>query len=120
MRNSVRVLSASTLTGDDVTNPTGEDLGTLEDIMIDINSGRVAFAVVSFGGFLGSGDKLFAIPWGALSVDTEEHVLVLNVDRRTLENAPGFERGNWPLTTNGDEEWLVEIYDHYGYPPYWH
>lgn len=119
MRNSVRALSASTLIGDDIRDPAGEDLGKLKDIMIDINSSRIAYAVVTFGGFLGLGNKQFAIPWDALSVDTQARALVLNVDRQILEDAPGFEPNNWPLTTNGDEEWLVEIYDYYGYPPYW-
>lgn len=120
MRSTVRALSASTMIGDDVRNRAGEDLGNVEEIMVDINSGRIAYAVLSFGGFLGLGDKLFAIPWAALGVDTEEHALVLDVDKETLENAPGFDKDNWPQTLNGDDAWLVEVYDYYGYAPYWH
>jgi sporulation protein YlmC with PRC-barrel domain len=67
-----RVLSASTLAGDRVQNSAGEDLGKLNEIMIDIPSGRVAYAVLSFGGFLGMGDKLFALPWRALKLDEDQ------------------------------------------------
>ncbi|MDX1688556.1 MAG: PRC-barrel domain-containing protein [Candidatus Promineifilaceae bacterium] len=119
MHSTVSALSASTLIGDDVRNRHGEDLGNVEEIMLDVNSGRIAYAVLSFGGFLGLGDKYFAIPWAALSVDTEEHALVLDVDKETLESAPGFDKDDWPQTLNGDDAWLVEVYDYYGYPPYW-
>ena len=64
------VLAADTLTGDKVVNRQKEDLGTIEHLMIDVEKGRIAYAVLSFGGFLGMGDKLFAIPWSALAVDT--------------------------------------------------
>ena len=63
------VLSSSTLTGDSVRNPEGEDLGDIKDLMIDTASGNVEYAVLSFGGFLGLGDKLFALPWPALKLD---------------------------------------------------
>src|SRR5262245_56820592 len=68
-----RVMSAGTLTVDGVRNAAGDDLGKIEEIMIDIPSGRVAYAVLSFGGFLGMGNKLFAVPWNALTVDEVEH-----------------------------------------------
>lgn len=111
------VLSAGTLIGDNVRNYEGEDLGKLEEIMIDLDEGRVAYAVLSFGGFLGMGNKLFAIPWEALTVDTENEEIVLNVQKEVLENAPGFDKDNWPKTT--DRQWLVEVYSYYGYDPYW-
>ncbi len=66
----MRVLSASTLTGDRVRNAAGEDLGKVEEIMLDVPGGRIAYAVLSFGGMLGIGDKLFAVPWSALRLDT--------------------------------------------------
>lgn len=111
------VLSAGTLVGDTVRNYEGEDLGKLEEIMIDLDEGRVAYAVLSFGGFLGMGDKLFAIPWEALTVDTENKEIVINVQKEVLEKAPGFDKDHWPKTT--DREWLVGIYNYYGYDPYW-
>src|ERR1700689_5274512 len=85
------VLSASTLAGDSVRNAAGEDLGNIDEIMIDIPSGRVAYAVLSFGGFLGMGDKLFAVPWSALKVDEDEKCFVLDLNKKTLESAPGFD-----------------------------
>ncbi len=110
-------LSATTLIGDGVVNPQGEDLGKVEDIMLDLSSGRVAYAVLSFGGFLGMGDKLFAVPWQAMSIDTNRHVFVLNVDKTKLQNAPGFDKNHWPET--GDRDWLNNVYEYYGFEPYW-
>jgi sporulation protein YlmC with PRC-barrel domain len=110
-------LSATSLIGDGVVNPQGQDLGKVEDIMIDINSGKVAYAVLSFGGFLGLGEKLFAIPWQAMTLDTDRKVFILNVEKDTLEKAPGFDKDNWPQTN--DTDWLTGIYDYYGYKPYW-
>jgi len=112
-----RVLAASTLAGDQVRNSAGEDLGKIEEIMIDIPSGRVAYAVLSFGGFLGIGDKLFAIPWTALTVDEGEHQFILNVDRQTLENATGFDKDNWP--DMGDAAFETAVHEHFGATPYY-
>lgn len=112
-----QALSASSLIGDGVVNPQGEDLGKVDEIMIDINSGRVAYVVLSVGGVLGMGDKLFAIPWDAVTIDTDRQVFVLNVAKQTLEKAPGFDKSNWPQTS--DAEWLTGIYEYYGYKPWW-
>jgi sporulation protein YlmC with PRC-barrel domain len=111
------VLAASTLEGDSVRNAAGEDLGTIDEIMIDIPSGRVAYAVLSFGGFLGMGDKLFAVPWSALKVDEDEKCFVLNVDKRTIEKAPGFDKNNWPDMS--DSTWGTEVFGYYQVKPYW-
>jgi len=116
-RRRRRVLSAGTLAGDRVRNAAGEDLGKVEEIMIDLASGRVAYVVLSFGGFLGIGDKLFAIPWRALRVDEGEHQFVLDVDRKTLESAPGFNKDNWP--DMADPTFGAAIHEHYGHTPYW-
>ncbi len=112
-----RVLAASTLTGDSVRNAAGESLGKIDEIMIDIPSGRIAYAVLSFGGFLGMGDKLFAVPWSALKVDEDEKVFVLNVDRRTIEAAPGFDKNHWPDMS--DTNWGNDISTYYKVRPYW-
>ncbi|HUO29957.1 MAG TPA: PRC-barrel domain-containing protein [Bryobacteraceae bacterium] len=112
-----QVLGASTLKGDAVRNSAGEDLGKVDEIMIDIPTGRVAYAVVSFGGFLRMGNKLFAIPWSALTVDEDDKCFILNVDKRTLETAPGFDKDNWP--DMADTTWRTEVYRHYGATPYW-
>jgi sporulation protein YlmC with PRC-barrel domain len=111
------VLSAATLAGDSVRNAAGEDLGKIDEIMIDIPSGRVAYAVLSFGGFLGMGDKLFAIPWKALKVDEDEKCFILNVDRRTIEQAPGFDKDNWPDMS--DVNFGTQLSAYYKVEPYW-
>jgi sporulation protein YlmC with PRC-barrel domain len=111
------VLSGSSLKGDRVVNYKGEDLGKIEEIMIDLDRGRVAYAVLSFGGFLGLGDKLFAIPWQAITVDTTKKQLVLNVDKELLEKAPGFDKNNWP--DMADLSLGSTLYGYYGYKPYW-
>lgn len=90
------VLSSSTLTGDSVRNLEGEDLGDIKDLMIDTASGNVQYAVLSFGGLLGMGDKLFAVPWKSLRVDTANHCLVLDVPKDRLKDAPGFDKDHWP------------------------
>lgn len=112
-----RVLSASTLAGDRVRNSAGEDLGKIEELMIDVPTGRVAYAVLSFGGFLGMGNKLFAVPWDALTVDEDQHEFILNVDKQKLESAPGFDKDHWP--DMADPAWGTQIYEHYGSEPYW-
>ncbi len=116
-RRRRRVLAASTITGDRVRNPAGDDLGKVEQIMIDIPSGRVAYVVLSFGGLLGIGDKLFAVPWDAMRLDEGEHEFVLDVDRKTLENAPGFDKSAWP--DMADPAFTTTVHRHYGKTPYW-
>ena len=113
----LRTLSSSSIHGTNVKNPQGEDLGSVEDLMIDLQDGRIAYAVLSFGGFLGFGDKLFAVPWSALTVNTEDETLIFNVDKEQLENAPGFDKDNWPKNPNHD--WYKDVYDYYGQVPYW-
>jgi sporulation protein YlmC with PRC-barrel domain len=112
-----RVLAASTLAGDVVKNSAGEDLGKLDEIMIDIPTGRVAYAVLSFGGFLRMGNKLFAVPWDLLTVDEDQKYFVLDVEKSHLENAPGFDKDNWP--DMADRSFGTKIYGYYGRTPYW-
>ncbi len=112
-----RVVAARTLQGESVRNAAGEDLGQIEELMIDVPTGRVAYAVLSFGGFLGIGSKLFAVPWQALKFDRQENQFILNVDRKLLENAPGFDKDNWP--DMADPAFCTNIHNYYGYAPYW-
>lgn len=112
-----RVLAASTLAGDQVQNSAGEDLGKVDEIMIDIPAGKVAYAVLSFGGFLGMGNKLFAVPWSALKLDEDKKHFILDVDKKKLENAPGFDKDNWP--DMADATWGAHIFSYYGAVPYW-
>ena len=106
------LMGATTLVGDDVCNPHGEDVGEIKEIMLDMRNGEVAYAVLSFGGFLGMGEKLFAVPWRALQLDTENKRFVLNVDQDRLKNAPGFHKSNWP--DMADQSWAREIHTYYG------
>ncbi len=118
-----KFLTARTINGDKVINMVGEHLGKIEDLMIDLENGRVAYAVLSFGGFLGLGNKLFAVPWEALSVRPHEHAFALDVSKEILEKAEGFDKDDWPLTceqlATSTREWLANIYTCYGYKPYW-
>ena len=110
---TIHTLSATSLIDTNVVNKQGEDIGELEELMIDLNSGRVSYAVLSFGGFMGMGDKLFAIPWQAFTVDTDEEQLILNVEKETLKNSEGFDKNNWPDFSNPD--WHRRTYAYYGY-----
>jgi sporulation protein YlmC with PRC-barrel domain len=112
-----QLMTASTLEGDKVVNRQGEDLGEIDEIMIDVPRGRIAYAVMSSGGFLGMGDKLFAIPWSALTLDTDNKCFVLDVDKQRLENAPGFDKDHWP--SMADPQFGSQIHTYYGARPYW-
>ncbi|MGF1620696.1 MAG: PRC-barrel domain-containing protein [Rhodomicrobiaceae bacterium] len=91
-----RLMSADTLEDNKVYNNQNESLGEVEEIMINVNDGKVEYAVVEFGGFLGMGTKYFAVPWEAMQLDTKEECFRLNVTKEALENADGFDKDNWP------------------------
>ena len=110
------LMGANTLTGDDVVNHKAEALGDIKEIMLDMRTGKVAYAVMSFGGFLGMGDKLFAVPWTALTLDTVNRRFVLNVEKDHLENAPGFDKDAWPDMT--DAAWVDRLHAYYGTKAY--
>ena len=112
-----KVMSAATLSGYLVRNRDDEDLGCIEELMMNPETGRVAYAILSFGGFLGFGGKLYAVPWSALELDPEERVFLLNADRETLEKAPAFQEENWP--DFGDLDWGSKVHQFYGLRPYW-
>jgi sporulation protein YlmC with PRC-barrel domain len=119
---NVGAYRGSKLIGADVENAQGEDLGDIVDIVIDPQTGRMQYAVLSFGGFLGLGEKYFAIPWEALKRepgqrmgDTERYVL--NMDKERLKNAPGFDKNNWP--NMADRGWAKTVYTFYDVTPYW-
>jgi len=111
------LIRGNTFIGADVQNPQGQNLGDIKDIVIDRVSGRMAYAVVSFGGFLGMGEKLFAVPWGAFSQKADKDTFVLDVDKERLKNAPGFDAHNWPQMAS--REWVTSLYSYYNVPPYW-
>ena len=105
------LMGADTLVGNDVCNQKGEDVGDIKEIMLDMRNGKVGYAVLSFGGFLGMGEKLFAVPWGALTLDTKNKRFVLNVEKDRLKHAPGFEKNKWP--NMADQSWAKGIVPNY-------
>jgi len=111
------IMSADTLEGDSVVNAEGESLGKIDEIMLDVQRGRIAYAVVSTGGLLGFGDKLFAVPWSVLTLDADNKRFVLDVDKKAFENAPGFDKDHWP--SMADTRWASTVHSYYGLRPYW-
>ncbi|WP_296948640.1 PRC-barrel domain-containing protein [uncultured Massilia sp.] len=109
------LMGADTLLGEDVVNASEEDLGDIKEIMLDMQTGQVAYAVLAFGGFLGLGEKLFAVPWQALHLDTANKRFVLNVDKERLKTAPGFDKHAWPDMS--DAQWAGQIHTFYGTDP---
>jgi sporulation protein YlmC with PRC-barrel domain len=122
------VVLASKIIGKTVYNRQYEDLGKIHELVIDAKEGYIAYAVLSFGGFMGMGNKLFAIPWKAFEFVKPEHTLLeiaepgdklmLNVDKEKLKAAPGFDQdAKWP--DFADRTWGKNIYNYYGYATYW-
>ena len=107
-------MGAETLLGNDVYNKDGQDLGDIKEFMIDMATGKVAYAVLSYGGVLGMGDKLFAVPWAALVLDTVNKRFTLNVLKESLKDAPGFDKARWPSMS--DKTWAGGVHRFYGMP----
>lgn len=109
-----RLMGANWPIGENVYNSKGEKLGDIKEVMLDVDNGRVAYAVLSFGGFLGIADKLFAVPWNALTLklETLDQRFLLEVEKERLESAPGFDKDNWPDMAN--EAWSTQLHSHYG------
>jgi len=107
-------LSASTITGTSVQNLQGDDVGSIYDLMIDLERGEVLYAVLSHGGFLGMGTDYFAVPMQALIFsDRDEDLIKVDIDKTILENAPGFNKDNWPEHPSTD--FTNSVYEHYGF-----
>jgi sporulation protein YlmC with PRC-barrel domain len=106
------LMGADTLLGNDVYNKDGDDLGDIKEFMIDMASGKIAYAVLSYGGVLGMGDKLFAVPWPALTLDTANKRFTLNVQKNALKDAPGFDKDHWPSMS--DRTWASGVHKFYG------
>lgn len=111
------VMAAGTLEGNHVLTMDGDDIGTVTHIMLDVRSGRIAYAVVSSGGFLGIGDKLLAVPWNVLTLNIERRCFVLPVPTGQVREAPGFDPDDWPAMA--DRVWGEALHAHYGSSPYW-
>jgi sporulation protein YlmC with PRC-barrel domain len=108
-----KVFRASTIKGMNVFNLEGEKVGTVDELVIDIEKGQVVYAALSVGGFLGAGDKLFAIPWRefTLEVDEKDKFFRVDVDREKLKAAKGFDKDAWPNVA--DPKWREEIDSQY-------
>lgn len=111
------VVKTADVIGVDVKNTAGENLGEVKEIILDKYNGYVRYVVLSFGGFLGLGDKLFALPWKAFSYDPDQDAFILSIDKSLLKNAPGFDKDNWP--DMADRKWEEGIYNYYKMTPYW-
>ena len=110
-------LKASSIIGTKVLNPDNENLGDIKEVVIDPCTGRVGYAVVSFGGFLGVGEKLFAVPFNALKYNETIGSYYLDIAKERLQAAPGFDPEHWP--SMADEKWNSEVHAYYGCTPYW-
>jgi sporulation protein YlmC with PRC-barrel domain len=110
-------VKASSVIGTNVVNQKGDSLGDIKEIVIDPRVGKVAYAVVSFGGFLSMGEKLFAIPFGSFQYNVTKNEYVLDIPKERLESAPGFDPDKWPAMT--EEKWNRDVYAFYDKSPYW-
>ena len=104
------LLGVDTLIGNKVVNKANEELGEINDIMLYVQTGQIVYAILSNGGFLGVGNKLLAIPWHALMWDKLNNVFVLNVAKERIEQAPGFDKLNWPDMADASWQEKVEMY----------
>ncbi|TVP53173.1 MAG: PRC-barrel domain containing protein [Mongoliibacter sp.] len=117
--NGYRVLSGSNLQGTDVRTPADESIGEIKDIMIDVSTGEVLYAVLSVStGFLNLENKYFAVAWKALdfnkyrAADDNDHVITLDVSKERLEKSPGFDKDNWP--SHADSDFANSVNSYYG------
>ena len=109
------VLKASELIGMKVEGTDGKNLGKIRDLVIDPEGGEIEYAVLDFGGFLGIGDKYFAVPWDALTKTENGKKIDLDTTKRDLKKAPGFDKNHWPDLS--DQQQTVIIYEFYEVPP---
>lgn len=111
------VMAAATLDGTAVISSDGEDVGKISDIMLDVRSGRIAYAVLSEGGFLGMGTNLHAIPWNALTLDTDAKCFRVSIGAQRIKDDPGFDKDHWP--SMADATWGTTVHRYYNRDPYW-
>ena len=104
----------------DVVNDAGQDLGQVQDFMIDMTTGRVAYAVVAFGGMLGLSDKWIAMPFDALCWAPDHRKFTVDLNPEVLRQAPGIDKHKWPdAYADSDTGWMNDLYNHYSCKPYW-
>ena len=113
-RDKSGVLKASDLIGKRVQSTDGKKLGEVKDLVINPGDGDIQYVVLDFGGFLGVGDKYFAVPWEALQLTEDQKAIVLDVSKKDLKQAPGFDKNNWPDL--GSRDTAIVIYEFYEVP----
>lgn len=118
LANSAGMYRSTRLVGSRVENPAGEQLGTIDDLVIDLAEGRAVAAILAFGGVLGLGKNRVAVPLSSLAYDPESRRCLLNLPKEVLRKAPSFPEDEWPEIL--DQVWASEVYTHYGCKPYWH
>jgi sporulation protein YlmC with PRC-barrel domain len=106
-------LTASSIIGDKVENFQGDDLGTIEDLMINLHTGRIEYVVLEYGSLLGLGGKYFAIPFEELRIASGRHVFILDRDEEYLRESPGFDKNHWPDTN--DHTYYGDVDAYWGY-----
>ena len=117
MGTHARLISSDRVEGTTVYNQEGDKIGSIENLMIDKLSGKVAYADMSFGGFLGMGDKHHPLPWSVLKYSTDMDGYVVNIDKETLKKAPTFDASENPQWE--DEGWGKLVHSYYNATPYW-
>lgn len=108
------LVSSSDVNGTEVYGRDGNHIGSIDHLMIDKQSGKVAYAVMGFGGFLGLGEEHYSVPWGKLSYDTSKNGFVTDLTEEEVKGAP-VRADNW----DSDRNWERQIHEHYGVPFYW-
>lgn len=111
----MNIVNANDVIGVEVRNLQDEKLGKIEALMLDKLEGQVAYVVLSFGGFLGMGNKFFALPWSVFTYNEDQECFIIAIDKETLKNSPGFDKDHWPDMSNAT--WRSTIYQHYGINP---
>jgi sporulation protein YlmC with PRC-barrel domain len=117
MKPSPRFIATSKLERYDLVNERGQDLGQVQNFVVDMLTGRIAFVIVAFGGMLGISDRWFAMPWDIMTWSPDKKKFVMDMPTKILETAPGMHKEKWVEDINSD--WLAKCYLHYGLAPYW-
>ena len=112
-----RVHAFSSLYGDMVVDQRGESLGTLDELLLDLSRGRIAYAVVSSGGFMGRGERVCVVPWAAVARDADRHRFVVACDKPSFDAAPAFDKAQ--LLRGFDMQWHLALHRYYRCRPYW-
>jgi hypothetical protein len=100
-----------------VVSSDGGEVGKISDIMLDVRAGRIGYAVLSEGGFLGMGTHLHAIPWNALTLDTDAECFHVSISAQQIKDDPGFDKDHWPPMA--DASWGTAVHQYYNCDPYW-